>query len=317
MSLNSQRARNDWYANVSADRYLWESEQPSAAQPLFEYGLKLDINLTSLLSAQAYRLLGHIALDLARPRTALAAYKKALAAKEVLEEPNSPPIAAVYDSIACSLTETGNTAEALEWLIKADAIALAHASKRSARTMAIYAMTYLRADQPEKALESLLECWKLQGKAEKEISESKYPKHSGDIILLGRIKHAMGEKKEGQCLASRSLTMRRGTYGAKGPRVADSMFIIARMMEGDGEDIVASRMLTEVIQMSSNMAETKGHLARATWYSAAIEERLGDVPGAEELREAAKKTRLEIDGREVADEDTDDSFSGLIGWMMW
>lgn len=89
------------------------------ARSFIEYGLSLDIKQSTPNYAQAYRLLGHIGLDMAQPRAALAAYEKALAARETLEEPNSPPIADIYDSIACSYTEQGRVAEAFEYLSKA------------------------------------------------------------------------------------------------------------------------------------------------------------------------------------------------------
>lgn len=162
---------------------------------VFEFGLRLDIDRCSAICAQAYRLLGHIALDLARPREALSAYQKALEARQKLEEPNSPPIADVYDSIACSYTEIGDVSQAFEYLSKAADIHHAHNPLRMARTQAIYAMTYLRAGQPDKALAALTECWRLQNLTEEQISASKYPKHSGDIVLLARIRYAQGQKK--------------------------------------------------------------------------------------------------------------------------
>ena len=65
-------------ANVN-DSYLWEKEKPTSARLFFEFGLSIDIDEESLLTAQAYRLMGHVSLDLARPRAALEAYKEALA----------------------------------------------------------------------------------------------------------------------------------------------------------------------------------------------------------------------------------------------
>ncbi|KAJ5943337.1 Tetratricopeptide-like helical [Penicillium verrucosum] len=90
-------------------------------------------------------------------------------------------------------------------------------------------MTYLRAEQPGEALEALKKCWQLQNLTEEQIIDSKYPKHSGDIVLLARIKYAQGLKPEAQQLASMTISIRRGLFGDKGPRVADSMFLVARM----------------------------------------------------------------------------------------
>ncbi|KAF2267608.1 TPR-like protein [Lojkania enalia] len=297
--------------------YLWESEQPTSAKTFFEYGLSLDIDSTTRIAAQAYRLLGHIGLDVAQPRGALAAYQKALAAREKLEKPNSPAIAEVYDSIACSYSEIGDVPQALEALNNADAINFKHYGGTSARTQAIYSLAYLRGHQPDKALEALHLCWQLQNKTQEQIAESKYPKHAGDIILLARIQYELGNKADGQRLASRTITIRRGIFGAKGPRVADSIFIVARMLGTEGEYVVAAKMLREIIEMSQDMGEMNGHLARALWFLASIEETLGNPTEAENLKKEAKREREKIQGREAPDEDTDDAFMALVGWMLW
>ncbi len=287
------------------------------AKSLFEYGLGLDIDPSSRTCAQAYRLLGHIGLDLAQPRAALSAYQKALAAREKIEKPDSPAIAEVYDSIACSYSEIGDVPKALGYLAKADAINFAHFDSTSARTQAIYSMAYLRGDQPEKALEALHLCWKLQNKTQQEIADSQYPKHAGDIVLLARIQYALGEKEEGQRLASKSIIIRRGVFGSKGPRVADSTFVVARMLAAAGELVVAANMYGEIVKMSRDMAEMKGHLARALWFLASIEDLLENPTEAERLRKEAKDERAKIPEREAPDEDTDQAFMGLVGWMLW
>lgn len=66
-----------------------EKEQPTTAKSFFEYGMTLDIDPNSRIYAQAYRLLGHISLDLAQPRASLAAYQKSLAVHEQLDGPDS------------------------------------------------------------------------------------------------------------------------------------------------------------------------------------------------------------------------------------
>jgi len=235
--------------------------------------------------------------------------------REKLGEPRA--IAEVYDSIACSYSEIGDVPKALDYLAKADAINFAHYDETSARTQAIYSLAYLRGDQPDKALEALHLSWELQNKTQEEIAESQYPKHSGDIVLLARIQYALGQKEEGQRLASRSITIRRETYGSKGPRVADSMFIVARMLAAAGEQVVAARMYGEIVEMSRNMAEMNGHLARALWFLASIEDVLKNPAEAERLRKDAKFERAKIRERETPDEDTDEAFMHLVGWMLW
>jgi hypothetical protein len=124
--------------------------------------------------------------------------------------------------------------KAFAYLDKAKAIHLANDPGRMGRTSAIYAMTYLRARQPDQALKAIEKCWKLQGLTEKQIAASRYPKHSGDIILLARIYHAQGNSEAALQLASKSITIRKGILGSKGPRVADSMFLVANILRGVG-----------------------------------------------------------------------------------
>jgi hypothetical protein len=99
-------------------------------------------------------------------------------------------------------------------------------------------MTYLRANQLDNALDRPHSCWKRQGKTQAEISQSKYPKHPGHIVLLARIQYAKGmdeAKKEGLQLASQSTLLRQGIFGSNGPHVADSIFLVSRMMAGRNE----------------------------------------------------------------------------------
>lgn len=254
---------------------------------------------------------------MAQPKVALSAYKKALMVREQIEEPKSPPIADVYESIACSYTELGEVSEAFEYLSKAAAIHRTHNPLHMARTEAIYAMTYLRAGQPAEALTALHRCWRLQGLDEEQIAHSRYPKHSGDIVLLSRIKYAQGLKQEAQTLASRTISIRKGLFGDKGPRVADSMFQVACMLEADNEDVLAAKLLRTVVEISRSVPEMQGHFARSLWFLAVVESKMGDNNAAEGLRTEARRERDKIDGREAKDEDTDDAFMNLVGWMLW
>ncbi len=263
--------------------------------------------------------MGHISLDLARPRAALEAYKEALAVRQKIEEPESPPIADVYDSIACSLTEIGDIVEAKEYLAKAMSIHHAYDPLKTDRTEAIRALTFLRAEQPQEALEALNTCWELQGLRQNQIEASKYPKHSGDIVLLARIYWMQGERNKAQELMSRTIGIRRGLFGQDGgPRVADSIFQLARILQDKGEDVLAAKLLREVLDISESAQEMRGHLARALWFLAGIEEKLGS-PESEyiKLRERASQERGKIVGREGDDTDTDGSFMKLVSWMLW
>lgn len=61
----------------------------------------------------------------------------------------------------------------------------------------------------------------------------------------------------------------------------------------------------------------ESHLARTLWTLASIEEESGNKYEAEQLRNQAKEAREKIEGREGEDEDTDEGFSSLVGYMLW
>ncbi|KAK0702012.1 tpr repeat-containing protein [Lasiosphaeria miniovina] len=320
-----------------AGTYLWEKELPSQALSFFEFGLRIDDGLSGSIAAQAHRLLGHISLDLSQPRAGLAAYEQALALREKLEAPESPPIADVCDSIACAYTEAGNVESAFSYLERATAIHNAYDPSKMSRTLAIRAMTCLRASQAEEALDAIRACWGLQKMTQEQIEASRYPKHSGDIMLLARIYRLQGKKAEARELASRTITMRRGVYGEKGgPRVADSLFTVARMLHEEGEPTLAARLLREVMEISGDAPSMRTHLARALWFLAGIEDDITKVSkelregsgttqnsteekltGPEDMRERAKAVRNSIEDREWADEDSDEGFMRLVSWMLW
>lgn len=303
-------------------RYLWEKDQPAFARSFFEFGLEIDSSQSGRNVAQAYRLLGHVSLDLAQPRAALAAYERALALREQIEAPESPPIADVCDSIACAYTEAGDVESAFAQLERATAIHKAHDPTKMSRTLAIRAMTCLRAGQAEEALAAIGECWRQQNMTQDQIETSRYPKHSGDIMLLARIFWLQGKKAEAQELASRTITMRQGIFGKDpnkgGPRVADSLFTVARMLDDRGDAVLAAKLLRQVIDMCGDVPGMRPHLARALWFNAAVEEKIGkaieDVPA---LRARARDVRGLIQGREWPDEDSDEGFMRLVGWMLW
>ncbi|KAI0861638.1 hypothetical protein F4860DRAFT_475715 [Xylaria cubensis] len=310
----------DWVELIfRAGTYLWEKEQPTLALSFFEYGLDQDIDKSSVIAAQAFRLLGHISLDLARPHTAFKAYQDALAARRRIEKPESPPIADVYDSIACSLTEIGNVDEAMEYLDRAMAIHSAHDPLKRGRTEAIRALAFLRAGQSAKSLEALQVCWELQGLTQEQVEASDYPKHSGDIVLLARIYWMQGEKDRAQELISRTISIRRGLFGQHGgPRVADSIFQLARILEDRGKDVLAAKLLNEIVDISGAAVEMRAHLARGLWFLASVEHKLGSPERrCKDLREKARQERARIIGREGTDEDTDESFMSLVSWMLW
>ncbi|KAM5466968.1 hypothetical protein MauCBS54593_005587 [Microsporum audouinii] len=298
-------------------KFLWEQERPITGTYFIHFGLNLGIKHPATTYAQAYRILGHIALDIAQPKAALSAYFQAFTVRELIHGTRSPEVADVYDSIAYSYAEQGKVDDALYYLQKAGDIHNENDPLRMGRTQAIYALTYLRAGRPGDSLNALHHCWKLQNLTEEQVLLSKYPKHSGDIILLSRIKYAQGLKEEAQQLALKTIGIRQGLYGDKGPRVADSTFIVARMLEAEDENTLAAKLLRSVIKMSKGIPEMQAHLARSLWFLSRVEYKIGNNSMAEELKMGAREEQNKIRGREGVDEDTDASFMSLAPWMLW
>ena len=98
---------------------------------------------------------------------------------------------------------------------------------------------------------------------EGQLEKSRYPKHSGDIVLLSRIRYAQRDCESALELASNSITIRKGILRAKGPRVAYSMFLVAKMLADEGKIASAMKLLRKVVEMSQGMVEMRGHRARA------------------------------------------------------
>jgi tetratricopeptide (TPR) repeat protein len=127
-----------------------------------ERGLAVGVNLSAAVIARAKQVLGHVLIDLGRPRAAFAAYQEALTLHEDLGGPNSATIAEVYETIARAYTELDEVDQAFAYLEKATAIHNAHGPSKMSRTIAIRALTCLRAGVAD-ALAALHGCWRLQG----------------------------------------------------------------------------------------------------------------------------------------------------------
>jgi tetratricopeptide (TPR) repeat protein len=295
---------------------LWEREQPTLSRSFFEYGLSLGVDCSSLTCNQAVRLLGHNALDIAQPKRALEAYTECLEARRMLVDTSDPTIANVLDSVACAHVELNNLPEAFAALEEAARIHQQNDPQKMARTWFIYSMAHLRAGDADKSLEALNKCWELQGLTQDEVEKSRYPKHSADLVLLSRIEAAKGNKELALQLVSMTISIRKDILGNKGPRVADSMYIVAGMLRYEGRDAVAAKMLREIVEMGRGMLEMRPQVSRALWTLGRIEEGFGNTMDADRLKAEAKEVRNQIEGREGTDEDSDAGFASIVTWLL-
>ncbi|KAK3937961.1 hypothetical protein QBC46DRAFT_391323 [Diplogelasinospora grovesii] len=90
------------------------------------------------------------------------------------------------------------------------------------------------------------------------------------------------------------------------------------MLEHSGETLLAAKLLGQVIEMCSDAPGMRPHLARALWFLASLETKIGgDEDTVAELTKRARTVRDLIDEREAPDEDSGESFMRLVSWMLW
>lgn len=295
---------------------MWEGEQPITARSVLDFGLTLGIDRGDGLWNPAVRLLGYIALDLAQSKAALKAYNETLTARLKLVLADDPVIAHVYNSVACALTEMGNEVQAFAILDKAVAIYSANNSSRMARTNATIAMTHLQAGNAEQALKAIQGFWRLRDMSEENLETSKYPIHSGDMVLLSRIRYMLRDPKSALEPASKSISMWKNMFGARGTRVADSMYLLAKMLADDKKFASATKLLREIVEMSQGLIEMRGQCARALWTSAQWEAEITNSDEIRKLQQEAREIRDNIEDRETEDVDTDEDFAKLVDFML-
>jgi hypothetical protein len=179
-------------------------------------------------------------------------------------------------------------------------------------------MAHLRAGDAEKSLEALNKCWELQHLTQEQVAKSRYPKHSSDLLLLSQIEAAKGNKELALQLVSMTISIRKDILGNKGPRAADSMYILASMLRAERRDAVAAKMLREIVNMGRGTFEMRSQVARALWTLGRIEEGFGNVEEAEKLKREAREVRSRIEGREGIDEneDEDAAFASIVAWLL-
>ncbi|KAK0645828.1 hypothetical protein B0T16DRAFT_457821 [Cercophora newfieldiana] len=308
-----------------AATHLWEAEQLHSAMRLVLLGTETSLDLPVMLAAQGHRLLGHILLDLARPRDAVLSYTNAL--HLVLElHPTDPPcgvIAQILDSIALCLLEVGDVAGAFQALQWAMPIHRTHNSDRMAHPHFVRAMVYLRSGNPSRALEELSDSWASRGTTQEEIEAGSDPERSSDVLLLAKIYWAQGKSEEAEALARKSICMRKAiALSTRGEvrgrmRVAESNFMLGLMHIEEGKMSSAEGFLQRVVKESRGYSDMGGHMARSLWLLANVASCNGSTEKeVETLRKRARVERSRTRGREWEDEDTDEGFMRLASQVL-
>jgi len=164
-------------------------EKPTLARRFVSFGIKASQGLPLAPIAQAHRLLGHISLELGRPRAALLAYSKAL--NTVLEltsadPPSTAMIAAgdILNCIACCLLEIDNFAAALQTISWSASIHNAHNPDGMPRTHAVRALAYLQTNQPLCAKDEFSKFQEMQDPPWQDILDTPHPRTSATARWL-------------------------------------------------------------------------------------------------------------------------------------
>ncbi|CAH0044857.1 unnamed protein product [Clonostachys solani] len=333
------KRKKDWIELVlRAGRYAQENQQPDLSTYFVDYVLKehhspmFGVRMSADFLASTYTLQGHALLDLAQPRAALNVLNSALNILEDRHGPNSTSVAKACDSLALAYIETGDVDKASAFLSRADAIyvdkAYLHLDSEAGRqkpyviprTRAIQSLIDLRAKKLDDAVKCLQHFWRDREMRLESVEASPDSNYGGDVMLFARICWAQGKAVEAQELASHAITMRRTFYGPHGgPRVADSLFLVATILEDRGFPDIASSVLRKIIDMSEGESPVLyPHIARACWFLARVAERNGsDAAKVSELRAKAREFRESGRRSEGPVEDTDDAFMNLVSWMLW
>jgi tetratricopeptide (TPR) repeat protein len=308
-------------------RYLWEVEELSLAHRFISYVMEAREDLPVSLVVEAHYLLGHICLDLSRPRAALIAYKKAL---DMVDKSATTSDAVDFlNCIARCHVELGDIKEASGALDRASSIQMAPDADQRRHTHIVWANVYLHTNRPALALQALRKAWALQGTTLKEVDAR--PSHPGricELMLLAKIYRGLNRPEEAMALMYRVIGMLNKYYADTGERwktgavrLGDAGFTLALLHYATGNMVDAQRPLMRIAVKCEGSDDTRPHVARALWFLANIRERhpdgcKHDVPA---LRERAKEVRSSIKDCEweFEDEDSDEAFMRLVSGALW
>ncbi len=177
----------------------------------------------------------------------------------------------------------------------------------------LYALAFLRGDQPDRALKALqyvcAGCFRIRYKSKLPTPDIRTRRrHCSTRTNIICTWTERGRAKIGfeiNPLAPRDLAWRTQSSS------------LQECWAAEGEHVVAAKMYGEIIDMSRDKTEMGGHLARPLWFLASMEERLENHAKGERLRKEAKDERAKIHERDAPDEDTNEAFMSLVGWMLW
>ena len=270
----------------------------------------------TLAYASAIELFGLLHLDNAQPTKAMERFEISLRIRQAILGPDDPFIAASLNTIALAFTESGELVQAHETHQRAIDIRLRTNSDRIGNSYSNMASTLLRMGRPDEAEEMLARCPSLKDFNDETFLKTGNPRFSGDMVLLSRIRAKQGRLEDAVRLSSKALGFRQATLGNR-LKTCDAMYLVASLLQQQGNIATAVTLLNECITISESLPEGKGYLARARFKMSEISEQEGNVEESQSSRKIARSLGQELLGEQWPSDDTETSYEKLVVWMLW
>ena len=302
--------------SLTIHRYLYERENYSQALDMLGVATESFADKNSLAYASTIELIGLLHLDNAQSTSAMERFEASLRIRESLLGPDDPFIAASLNTIALAFTELGELTKAHETHQRAIDIRLRTKSDRIGNSYSNMASTLLRMGKADEAEEMLARCPSLKEFNDETFLSTGNPRFSGNMVLLSRIRATQGRLDDAVRLASKALGFRQTMLGNR-LKTCDAMYLVATLLQRQGNIATAITLLNECVTISEGLPEGKGYLARARFKMSELLALEGDPQQSHSNREIARALGRELLGDAWPSDDTEASYDKLVVWMLW
>lgn len=213
--------------------YLYERETYGPARQLVQRAISAFRDMTSKEYLNAVDLLGLIDMDLNQPRAALSAIEKVLEVRRSISPPDDPFTAYSLNALGLAYTELPDLDKAYRAHQEAMSIRERIGSDRVGNSYSNMASLLLRMGKPDEAEDMLKRSAYLTDLSDEPFLASGNPRHSGDMVLLSRIRLQQGTIDDALRLATAALKFRQERLG-KRLKTCDSMYDVARILHMQG-----------------------------------------------------------------------------------
>lgn len=273
-------------------------------------------NKHDLAYASAVELVGLLHLDNAQPASAMEHFEASLKIRESILGSDDPFIAAGLNTIALAFTELGELDRAYDTHEKAIEIRLRANNDRIGNSYSNMASTLLRMGKADEAEEMLARCPSLKNFNDETFLNTGNPRFSGDMVLLSRIRAKQNRLDDAVRLSSKALGFRQAMLGNR-LKICDAMYLVACMLQKQGNIATAKTLLEDCITVSESLPEGRGYNARAQF-------KLGEMLALEGFDDQNQNHRAIARGlgHELLEdawpsEDNEASYEKLVVWMLW